>query len=550
MLRGITLICVAGLLAAQEPSTFRVNTRLVEVDVVVRSKNGPVTGLTKDDFRILDNGKPQSIATFSVRANASKTKITTPLPSGTISNRVSRTGEEPVAATVILLDRLNTAVEDQSYFGKELIKYLNTLQPGEHVAIYSLLKSLRIVEDFSDDPQRLLLAASRSHAQQSVSLAASDESELKAEEDSIRFAVDPNDTNSVASAALSAELAMNAVTEMEDAEKKNRALLTSAALEDIAQHLRGLPGRKKLVWVSGGFPIGALEVNSRHDDEFGMETARAVRALNNANVAVYAIDPRGVVAYGTNPAILTPNAVTGQGLFSQVERPDPVGLNAPNIAGMNLFASGTGGRAIYGTNDLMGAMKTVMEDDDVVYSIGFYPSDQKMDGSYHSLSIHVEPKGAARRGIDVHHRQGYLASDTKVYTPRQRREAMTDAVQNPLDSTELGLRASATAVPGRPGVYQLAVTLNVNELRLEHQKDRWIGNIDFGTHFSLALDFKGTYETIRLSLTEERLRETLKDGFVMRREIDSDGQSGELRVVVQDRATGSIGSVRVPIGAE
>ena len=152
MLRWIFLLGLAGTLltlsemtTAQEPSTFRVNTRLVEVDVVVRSNDRAVTGLTKNDFRILDNGKPQSIATFSVRSNAAKSKTTTPLPSGTTSNRVSRTGEEPVAATVILLDRLNTAVEDQAYFGKELMKYLKTLQPGEHVAIYSLLKSLRIV---------------------------------------------------------------------------------------------------------------------------------------------------------------------------------------------------------------------------------------------------------------------------------------------------------------------------------------------------------------------------------------------------------------------
>ena len=551
MSRWIILVGLAGLLAAQEPSSFRVNSRLVEVDVVVRSKGGAVTGLTKDDFRILDNGKPQNIATFSVRSSSNTRGVPTklvanaaPLPPGTISNRVDSRGEEPVAATVILLDRLNTEVADQSYFTKEMLKYLKTMQPGEHVAIYTLLKSLRIVQDFTDDPQRLLLAASHSNAQQSVSLASSDESALKTEEDSIKnFADATLDPNGAAAAALNAELGRNAVTEMEDAEKKNRALLTSAALEDIARHLRGLPGRKKLVWVSGGFPIGALEVNSRHYDEFGEETARAVRSLNNANVAVYAIDPRGVVAYGTNPAILTPNATTGQSIFSQVQRPDPVGLNAPNIAGMNLFASGTGGRAIYATNDLVGAIKTVMEDDEVVYTIGFYPSEQKMDGSYHKLSVKV-----ARSGVEVHHRQGYLAADTKIFTPRQRREAMTDAIQNPLDSTELGLRASIAPISGRPGIYRLAVTLGVNELHLEHIKDRWVGDIDFGTHFSLALDFKGSYETIRVSLTEDRLRQTLKDGFVFRRDVDFGGRAGELRVVIQDRSTGSIGSVRLPVG--
>ena len=87
-------------------------------------------------------------------------------------------------------------------------------------------------------------------------------------------------------------------------------------------------------------------------------------------------------------------------------------------------------------------------------------------------------------------------------------------------------------------------------MHLEHQKNRWVGNIDFGTHFSLALDFKGTYETIRISLTEDRLRETLNKGFILRRKIDSGGANGVLRVVVQDRATGSIGSMRIPIGTE
>ena len=458
-MRWITLFSLAGLMTAQEPSSFRVNTRLVEVDVVVRSHDQAVTGLTKDDFRILDNGRPQDIATFSVRSSAAKSGTTNelanakPLPAGVISNRVSRSGEEPVAATVILLDRLNTEVADQSYFTKEMLKYLKTMQPGEHIAIYALLKSLRILQDFTDDPQRLLLAASRASAQQSVSLAASDESELKTAQASVtNWSIQaPGITQAAQDAAnaqmtLLAELGQNAVTEMEDAEKKNRALLTSRALEDISRHLRGLPGRKKLVWVSGGFPVGTLEVNSRHYDEFGAEVSQAVHALNNANVAVYAIDPRGVVAYGNNPVTPIQNTRTGQNMFSQVQQPDPVGLNAPNIAGMNLFASGTGGRAIYGTNDLLGALKTVMEDDEVVYTIGFYPTEQKMDGSYHSLSVKV-----ARKGVEVHHRQGYLADDTKIFSPRQRREAMTDAIQNPLDSTELGLRASIAAISGLPG---------------------------------------------------------------------------------------------------
>ena len=73
-LRYPILFCLVALAAPaqNDPSThesaIRVNTRLVEVDVVVRDKNGPVRGLTKTDFTILDRGKPQTIATFGVRS--------------------------------------------------------------------------------------------------------------------------------------------------------------------------------------------------------------------------------------------------------------------------------------------------------------------------------------------------------------------------------------------------------------------------------------------------------------------------------------------------
>ena len=107
-----------------------------------------------------------------------------------------------------------------------------------------------------------------------------------------------------------------------------------------------------------------------------------------------------------------PHLVLGNALraFEVVQR--HVGRGAPRRADVR---ARTGGRAIYSTNDLVGAIKTVMEDDDVIYTLGFYPVDQKMDGAYHSLSVKV-----AGRGLDVHYRQGYLAADTKVFTPIQR----------------------------------------------------------------------------------------------------------------------------------
>jgi hypothetical protein len=60
------LFLIPLLAIAQQEPVFRSGTRLVQVNVVVREKNAPVTGLTKDDFTLLEDARPRSIATFSV----------------------------------------------------------------------------------------------------------------------------------------------------------------------------------------------------------------------------------------------------------------------------------------------------------------------------------------------------------------------------------------------------------------------------------------------------------------------------------------------------
>src|SRR5690242_5610473 len=88
--------------AAAQNDVIRVNTQLVEVDVIVRSKDGPMTGLTKDDFTLTDNGKPQRIDVFSISTSErSNQKPDQPLlPQGVVSNRQGR--QTATSATVIL----------------------------------------------------------------------------------------------------------------------------------------------------------------------------------------------------------------------------------------------------------------------------------------------------------------------------------------------------------------------------------------------------------------------------------------------------------------
>ena len=74
------------MLAAQN-DTIRVSTRLVQVNVVVRDKNGPVAGLKVSDFTVLDNKKEQKIEVFSVLDGRSLPPIV--LPSRTVQFQTS-----------------------------------------------------------------------------------------------------------------------------------------------------------------------------------------------------------------------------------------------------------------------------------------------------------------------------------------------------------------------------------------------------------------------------------------------------------------------------
>jgi hypothetical protein len=65
---------------------IRVSTRLVQIGIIVRDKNGPVVDLTKDDFAVLDRGRPQKISIFARESVEAASPTTQPLPANTFSD--------------------------------------------------------------------------------------------------------------------------------------------------------------------------------------------------------------------------------------------------------------------------------------------------------------------------------------------------------------------------------------------------------------------------------------------------------------------------------
>ena len=118
----------------QNQPTIRVTTRLVQVNVVVHDKKGtPVSDLKKEDFTILDKGKEQKVAVFTVDSIDAPHKAWPALPPNIFSNRIQG-ADTPTSITVILFDGLNTRFQDQAYARGQIVKFLSEIKPHDRVS--------------------------------------------------------------------------------------------------------------------------------------------------------------------------------------------------------------------------------------------------------------------------------------------------------------------------------------------------------------------------------------------------------------------------------
>src|SRR6266478_1039849 len=152
----------------QSAPKFTARTELVTVPVVVLRQGSPfrqlqirgwldehVTGLTKDDFEIEEDGQPKPIATFEeISGSNSPIKRATP-PPGVFTNEIVSDG--PVSMTVILLDLIHTPYFYQDAVKKKLLEYLQRDFRGDQPTMLAVLhpNGLRILHDFTNDPQLL-----------------------------------------------------------------------------------------------------------------------------------------------------------------------------------------------------------------------------------------------------------------------------------------------------------------------------------------------------------------------------------------------------------
>jgi VWFA-related protein len=519
--------------AVQPPVVLKSTTRLVQVCVIAQDGKGqPITDLKKEDFRIKVNGQDQPIKIFSMDSSGALPQGETKLPPNVFTNRIEVRPGQQSSVTIILLDMLNTKWADQVYAKAQVIRYLRTLQPEDHIGLYTLGSSLRVLHDYTADSAELL---SRLEA-------------LKGKELPDMTSKEP--TDAMHGDALLLDALQRGAGGVSPAERSFytslRVVGTLKAIEFIANHLAKTPGRKNLIWVSGGFPLeigfdnAAAWRNPQIDQRtFTDEVSETVRAVNDANMAVYPVDARGLM---TSPQFDAQRR--GSTNPRAMQKASPM-VGVKNQESMNELASRTGGHAYYNSNDLAKAIHTAVDDSRVTYMLGFYPVDETFDGKFHKIEVQM----VERKGVHLRYRKGFFDLPELPQDEKARKTELADAAWSPLDASGIGIAAKIVPSKTKPGSLEIVLAIDSTEVSLERQSEHWVGRLDvlFIQRDNAGNQYNGLEDTINLNLGADSYTKFLSNGFVYSKIVDRADRAKVIRIIVRDSASGAIGSITVPL---
>ena len=487
--------------AAQTVPLLRSETRVVQIDVVAKDSHGRVVEtLSKEDFTVLDEGKPRPIQIFSVNRGESVPPPPAPeqaLPPNVFSNRLPSPESRSVHATVILLDGVNDYFDNYARSRAQVVSLIGRLRPDERVAIYVLTQyqGLIILQDYTTDHDRLIRNLSAYVPAGMVPAPAGIEDPWQARA-SRPGPVPP--------------------TREREFFMRNGAESARTAIQAIANHMAIVPGRKSLLWVSQGFP-------PRQIRESADSWAKTIDVVNQSNVQLDAVDSNGLAG---------PPRRWGPG----------------GVASMQELAERTGGKAYYNRNDLDAAMAEAIEDKRTSYTLGFYLPDDQRDGRFHRLSVRVR-----QPHLDLHYRQGYIAGADRRMEQSQKKAELESALLSPLDATGVGITMGVEVTRGSPrSTLRIRTVLDPATISLQEKSGHWEGKFD-----QMFVQMNGDGKVIakiadsrQFQLNAAQRQRFEREGLSYSQTIPLEDGTVRLHAIIRDSETGHVGSLTMSLSPD
>ena len=418
---------------------LKLNVRTVLVDVVVTDKdNRAVPGLQREDFQVLEDGKPQTISffepNFAADSGAANTAPGPRLPLNTFSNIPPTPPSNSV--NVLLMDALNTQVADQSNVHKQMVKYLANIPPGIRIGVFLLSERLRIIQGFTQDSGLLRSSIAKFAANPSTSALLPTASSIAALDAPVNIELEQAaESGDVDTAAMAAGL-----QQFQDQqgffETNERTILTLDSLQQIARYLAGVPGRKNLIWFVGAIPQCLAAMTSESEltaagCPYEEKYAKTMDMLADARVSVYPIDASGAPtdslytadgppAYaelgvaGSSATAPNTGATPGTALFQELNSTQSGSLQSDYqqraLAHMQMdqLAKVTGGTAVYESNGLKDALAKVVDNGSHYYTLAYTPTNRTELGKERKIVIR-----STSGNYKLSYRRGYFEDSPK-----------------------------------------------------------------------------------------------------------------------------------------
>jgi len=423
--------------APRQPATvFRSGTELVLVNVVVRDKSGAVVrGLTRDDFIVAEDDKPQTVTSFDFEeldapsraadepASAAQAAVILSSPQTSVAGHDASgsakalAGRADAPATVdmrgrrlivLFFDLSSMQPEEVQRAAKAAHDYVDRkLAPADLIAVASFSTALNVDQDFTSDRAQLATAIDAYGG-------------VGAQGFDAGTAGDAEDTPDNGNAFTADDTEFNIFN-------TDRRL---DALQTLADRLSGIEQKKSVIYFSSGM--------SQQGTDNQVQLRRTVDRANRANMSIYAADMRGlqaVVAGGD----ATQGSRRGTSTFSGDSTRNQFNSMAASQDTLSTMAEDTGGRAFFDSNSFGAVFDKVVNDTSAYYVLGYSSTNAARDGRFRRIKVRLK-----RTDLKLEYRSGYYAPRDFAHSTRDDREQqLQDQLLSDLSSTDLSAYVSA-----------------------------------------------------------------------------------------------------------
>ena len=514
--------------------TFRTEVEYVEVDALVTDEQGRfVPGLRKEDFRIFEDGKPQTIA------NVALVEIPTDSgerPGGVEPDVLSNARPFVGRIYTMILDDLHVAPSRAPRVKAAARRFIERhLAANDLMAIVHTAGRDQASQDFTSNKRLLLAAVDRFMGLKLESAA------LARNEEFFRGA-------GAGGAAIGDPF---------DGERGFNARSTTRGLRTVAEYLGGVRGRRKtILFISEGIDYDITDpFNNRSATAIVDEMRDAIAAATRSNVSIYTVDPRGLTS-GADDAIevgmfgaQVPKTYQGDADIPSQAQPRPA-IGTGNLRtelqlsqdSLRTLADETNGFAAVNANDFASVFARIVDDNSSYYVLAYYPPSNKRDGKFHKIDVRT-----SQPGLRVRARRGYAApkgnaqTQPAVMSNGGASPVVLRALNSPLPTSGLTMQMFAAPFKGTTpnASVVMGIELRGRDLTLDGGKRVELSYV--AIHASGQT--RGDTDFFTLTLPPDLKAHVEQTGLRILRRFDLPPGRYQLRVAAHDIAGARVGSL-------